>query len=194
MNTGIRRIGGAAIALAIVLLAAPVSAAQVDYFLKIDRIEGESTDSRHDKWIDVLSWSWGASQNSDGRVDARDFLIWQRHTRATPLLAEALLTKRFLTSATLVGEVQTSKEPVQYLKYELENVYITSYQTGGSAGVLINSYQTGGSAGDVVPVDQISLNYERIRYEYTRYDDATSRPLETFTGGFDTKTGTFLPD
>ncbi|MGB7991069.1 MAG: type VI secretion system tube protein Hcp, partial [Candidatus Methylophosphatis roskildensis] len=31
----------------------------VDFFLKIDGIEGESADSKHKKEIDVLSWSWG---------------------------------------------------------------------------------------------------------------------------------------
>lgn len=31
--------------------------AQVDYFLKIDGIEGESTDAKHKNEIDVVSWS-----------------------------------------------------------------------------------------------------------------------------------------
>jgi type VI secretion system secreted protein Hcp len=186
---------GVGIALGFVLMAAPTSAAQVDYFLKIDGIDGESQDPQHDKWIDILSWSWGATQNRDGSVDGHDFLIWQRHSRATPLLAQALLTRQFLSSATLVGELQTSKEPVQYLKYELKNVHISSYQTGGSAGIVINSLAADGSGvGDPVPMEEISLNYEQIRYEYVRFDEATSRPLETFTGGFDATTGMFLPD
>lgn len=33
--------------------------ATVDYFLKIDGIDGESTDNKHKNEIDVLSWSWG---------------------------------------------------------------------------------------------------------------------------------------
>ena len=33
-----------------------------DAFLKIATIDGESTDSKHEKWIEVLSYSWGASQ------------------------------------------------------------------------------------------------------------------------------------
>jgi type VI secretion system secreted protein Hcp len=36
--------------------------AAVDYFLKIDGIEGESLDEKHKGEIDVLSWSWGESQ------------------------------------------------------------------------------------------------------------------------------------
>ena len=34
----------------------------VDYFLKIDGIEGESTDKKHAKEIDVDAWTWGESQ------------------------------------------------------------------------------------------------------------------------------------
>ena len=43
----------------------------VDYFLKIDGIEGESKDSKHAKEIDLLSWSWGASQTGSSWA-ARD--------------------------------------------------------------------------------------------------------------------------
>jgi hypothetical protein len=38
----------------------------VDYFLKIDGIDGESADSKHKDEIDVDSWSWGASQTGVG--------------------------------------------------------------------------------------------------------------------------------
>ena len=37
--------------------------ATVDYFLKIDGIDGESTDNKHKNEIDVLSWSWGETQS-----------------------------------------------------------------------------------------------------------------------------------
>ena len=36
--------------------------ALVDYFLKIDGIEGESQDSKHSKEIELESWSWGETQ------------------------------------------------------------------------------------------------------------------------------------
>jgi type VI secretion system secreted protein Hcp len=38
--------------------------AAFDYFLKIDGIPGESTDSKHKDEIDVLSWSWGETQET----------------------------------------------------------------------------------------------------------------------------------
>jgi len=36
--------------------------ATVDYFLKLDGIEGESQDYKHKGEIDVESFSWGVSQ------------------------------------------------------------------------------------------------------------------------------------
>ncbi len=34
--------------------------AAIDYFLKIDGIDGESQDDKHKNEIDLDSWSWGA--------------------------------------------------------------------------------------------------------------------------------------
>ncbi len=36
--------------------------AAVDFFLKIDGIDGESADSKHKGDIDLASWSWGEAQ------------------------------------------------------------------------------------------------------------------------------------
>ena len=39
--------------------------AQVDYFLKLDGIDGESDDDQFPKWIELTSFSWG-SRNVGG--------------------------------------------------------------------------------------------------------------------------------
>ena len=36
----------------------------VDYFLKLDGIQGESADTNHKDEIQIMSWSWGGSQVS----------------------------------------------------------------------------------------------------------------------------------
>jgi len=36
----------------------------VDLFMNLDGIKGESADAKHKEEIDVLSWSWGASQSA----------------------------------------------------------------------------------------------------------------------------------
>ena len=37
--------------------------AQIDAFLKLDKINGESTDSKHKDEIEILSWNWGSSNS-----------------------------------------------------------------------------------------------------------------------------------
>ena len=40
--------------------------AAVDYFLKIDGLDGESRDSKHKGEIEISSFSWGMSQQGSG--------------------------------------------------------------------------------------------------------------------------------
>ena len=37
--------------------------AAVDYFLKVEGIDGESGDAKHKNEIDLESWSWGETQS-----------------------------------------------------------------------------------------------------------------------------------
>ena len=60
----------------------------VDYILKIDGVDGESTDGKHAKEIDVESWSWGATQTGAsasrgagggaGKVSMQDFHVTKK--------------------------------------------------------------------------------------------------------------------
>lgn len=135
--------------------------AQTDYFLKIDTIEGESTDSKHKNEIDLLSWSWG-EQNSGthaggggggaGKVSMNDFHFTMHVNKASPKLLLACANGQHIPSAVLVCR-KAGKEQQEYIKIKFSDL-------------LISSFQTGGSAGEVVPVDQISLNFSKIEYEY----------------------------
>ena len=72
--------------------------AQVDYFLKIDGIVGESTDDKHKGEIELASFSWGETQQAAGRGGAgagkgaveflvyklTDLLVSSYHTAPSP--------------------------------------------------------------------------------------------------------------
>src|SRR5918995_4005319 len=67
----------------------------VDYFLKIDGIEGESADKAHAKEIELLSFSWGLSQagagahgggGGAGKAAFQDFVFVARVSKASPKL------------------------------------------------------------------------------------------------------------
>jgi type VI secretion system secreted protein Hcp len=135
--------------------------ANVDYFLKLKDIEGESTDAKHKNEIDIESWSWGESNSGSsaygggggaGKVAMNDFSFTMRVNKASPKLLLACASGQHIKEGLLTCR-KAGKEQQEYLKIKFSDL-------------LVSSFQTGGSAGDVVPVDQISLNFAKIEYEY----------------------------
>lgn len=155
--------------------------ANVDYFLKLEGIEGESTDDKHKNEIDVLSWSWGETQSGTaahgggsgaGKVSMQDFHFTMRVNKATPTLLLACATGQPFASAELVCRKAGGAQE-EYLKYTFSDV-------------LVSSYQTGGAAGDTIPTESISLNYAKMEVEYKpqKPDGTLDSPVKV---GYDLK-------
>lgn len=134
----------------------------VDYFLKIDGIDGESQDSKHKGDIDLVSWSWGESQSGThsggggggaGKVSMQDFHFVMKVNKATPKLFHACASGEHIKKAVLVCR-KAGKEQQEFLKYTFTDLLVSSYQTGGSAH------------GDEIPNEQVSLNYAKVEVEY----------------------------
>jgi type VI secretion system secreted protein Hcp len=133
--------------------------AAVDYFLKIDGIQGESTDAKHKNEIELESFSWGATNapahggagKLAGRVAMQDFHFTMLINKASPKLFLACASGEHIKHATLVAR-RAGKHQQEYLVYKFTDVLVSSYQTGAS--------------GDFLPTDQISLNFGRIEFEY----------------------------
>ncbi len=136
--------------------------AVVDYFLKLDGIDGESTDDKHKGEIDIESWSWGSTNSGSagrgggagsGKVSMQDFHFVMKMNKASPKLMENCATGSHIKIGTLTCR-KAGGEQQEYLKIKLSDLLVSSYQTGGSAH------------GDVIPTDQISLNFAKIEFEY----------------------------
>lgn len=135
--------------------------AAVDYFLKIKGVEGDATAEGHTSEIQVESWSWGETNSGSagagpgqgtGKVSMMDFHFVMKANKATPKLFLACATGDHFTDATLACRKAGQKQQ--------------DYMTIKMTDVLISSYQTGGSHGEILPVDQISLNFAKIEMEY----------------------------
>jgi type VI secretion system secreted protein Hcp len=145
--------------------------AAVDYFLKLDGIDGESKDSVNKNHIDLESWSWGETNagsmgrggagGGSGKVSAQDFHFVMQMNKASAKLLAACATGEHIASATLECR-KAGKNPQCFLKIKLTEVLVSSYQTGGSAH------------SDVVPTDQISLNFAKINFDYGAQDEKGS--------------------
>ncbi|MCL4180364.1 MAG: type VI secretion system tube protein Hcp [Verrucomicrobia bacterium] len=151
-------------ALAALALAAclPCQAAS-DFFLKIDGIDGESTDEQHRAEIEIQSFSWGMSNSGTfsggtgggaGKVSMQDIHFTRRLDKASPLLMLACATGQHIPSAVLVCRKSGGDgKPVNYYKITLSDL-------------IVSGVSTGGSSDDDRPMETLSLNFAKIEWEY----------------------------
>jgi type VI secretion system secreted protein Hcp len=140
--------------------------AHVDYFLKLDGIDGESTDAQFPKNIELESWSWGQTNSGGfshgtgggtGKVAMQDFHFVMLMNSASATLAQKCAGGTHIGFAELNCR-KAGDTPQVFLKIKLSDVLVSSYQTGGSAH------------GEIVPTDQISINFAKIEYSYGKQD------------------------
>ena len=135
---------------------------QADFYLKIAGVDGESSDSKHKGEIELESWSFGATQTGvghsgggggAGKVAMQDFHFVMKVSKASPKLFMGCASGEHFKDATLVAR-KAGKEQQEYLKIKLTDILVSSYQQGGSAG------------SNIVPTDQVSLNFAMIEIDY----------------------------
>ena len=152
-----------------------------DYFLNISGVEGESRDAKHKGWIDVESWSWGETNAGSpatgggagaGRVQMQDLHFSTRVSKASPKLFLACANGQHMKEARLVG-VHGGAMQQEFLTWTFSDVLVTGYQTGGAEG-------------DVGPMDQVSLNFSKVRVEY-KAQKADGSLDAAVTAGWDRK-------
>jgi type VI secretion system secreted protein Hcp len=156
--------------------------AQVDFFLKLDGIDGESSDDKHKGEIDILSWSFGNTNTGTmhggggggaGKVQFQDIHFTAHTNKASPKLMLACASGEHIKKGVLICR-KAGKDQQEYLKITLTDVLVSSYQTGGSGH------------SEVLPVDQFSLNFAKVEKEYKpqKADGSLDSPIKA---GWDLK-------
>lgn len=134
----------------------------MDMFLKLDGIKGESVDHKYAGEIDVLSWSWGASNagtghfgggSGSGKVSVQDMSVTKRVDKSSPTILLHVCNGKHIPTATLIVR-KSGEKPLEYLKIKMEQVFVTSYSTGGHAGQ------------DDVLHETLSLNFAKVAVDY----------------------------
>jgi len=157
--------------------------ALVDYFLKIDGVQGESTDSKHKGEIELESFSWGETNSGGhgagggggaGKVSVQDLHFVMKLNKASPKLLLACAMGQHLKQVVLTAR-KAGKQQQEFLVYKFTDLLISSYQTGASAQDLEG------------PLDQVSFNFARIEMEYRpqKPDGSLDAPIKA---GWDVKT------
>lgn len=136
----------------------------VDYFLKLDGIEGESADEKHKNQIQLMSWSWGASNMSSvagtggsgaGKVDMSDFNLMTYFDKSTPKFFKNISKGTHITKGTLEA-VKSGADGKPYLKIDFQEIFITGLQM---------------SASSEVPSVSITFTYNEIKVDYSQQDE-----------------------
>src|SRR5690242_7072690 len=157
-----------------------------ELYLKVDGIPGESKDERHKDEIDVLSYSWGetlpataADAGGGGaRVVIEEVRFVMRVNRASPKLFLACASATHISTAVLTLR-RAGGAGVEFLKWTLSVVAVTSYQTASNVPPGDRS------------TDQVSFRFGKIEMEYrpmnpdgslgppitAGWDAAMSRPM-----------------
>jgi len=134
----------------------------VDFFLKVDGADGESTQTGHTNEIKIHSFSWGASQTTSvsgsggsgaGKASLSDINVMKDLDKASPELFKALLTGKHIATAVLTAQKvtgDTSGKP--FLTITFGEVFVTSQQISGSSEI---------------PSEAVSFSYNTIKFDYS---------------------------
>lgn len=165
-------------ALVAAITAAGVSTASAaqDIFLKIDGVQGESADRAHPNEINVLEWSWGATNSSvvraggagAGKATFNDLTVSKYVDSASPALVSAVSTGKTFKNLTLTVR-RGGNLPIDYLTLTLTDVLVT--------GMSIEN-----SAGEDSVIETIKFNYGTYAYSYvpvSKKDGTKLSPLTT---------------
>lgn len=151
----------------------------VDILLKIDGIKGESVIDGHEGEIDVIAWSWGMTQSGTthtatggggGKVNVSDITFTKLVDIATADLIKACTSGRHIKKAELVVRKAGGAKSIEYLKITMEEVLVSSYNTGGSNDDLDRVQET------------LSFNFARFNMEYTQQDEKGGKKGSTKAG------------
>lgn len=134
----------------------------MDMFMKLTDIKGEAVDDKHKDEIDVLAWSWGFSQTGSthsgsgggaGKVNVHDLSFTKHIDKSSPDLYLSCCNGKHVGSAVLTVR-KAGENPLEYLIITMEDV-------------IISSISPGGSGGEDKLAENVSLNFARVKVDYT---------------------------
>jgi type VI secretion system secreted protein Hcp len=158
----------------------------VDIFMKIDGIAGEAKDKggkKHEGEIDVLSWSWGASNpgssstgggGGTGKVDVTDLNFTKFVDKSSPVLFLSCCNGKHHKDATLTMR-KAGETPLEFLTVKLTDVIVASIHQGGEHSS--NDY----------PTESIALNFAKAEVIYKEQDEKGGQKGGDVVMGWDVK-------
>jgi type VI secretion system secreted protein Hcp len=148
----------------------------VEIFLKLDGIDGESEKSGAEKYIEIFSFSNGASNPSSvafgtgsgaGKVDISSLSLQKQLDKSSPMLFLNCCSGKHIATGNMVVREATGDNTTKiYYQYDMTEVFVDSISWGGAAG--------GGKPSESISLSAKSL---KISYWYQNADGTLGGPL-----------------
>jgi type VI secretion system secreted protein Hcp len=151
----------------------------VDMFLKLEGppVEGESKVKGYEGQIQILDVHFGINQPAGGhfgggsgvgKADFHDISVTKRFDLSSPtLMGFCANGKHFDKGTVVMRKVSGDKEPMIWLKIEMNHVLISACTPSG----------LGGGEG----MEHLTLNFDKIKMDYTsQKEDGTKDKTKTF--------------
>ncbi|WP_290648314.1 type VI secretion system tube protein Hcp [Aquisalimonas sp.] len=148
-------------------------------FLKLEGIQGESSDHAHEGAMEVTAWNWGGTNTGSmheargggsGKPEFKDLSVTKFTDMASPALWQHMATGKHIPSGELIMR-KTGGDPVEFLKIELEQI-------------LVSGIEASGAEGEKRATEEVSLNFARWKVIYTP-QEADGTPGAEVDFGFD---------
>jgi type VI secretion system secreted protein Hcp len=138
-----------------------------DTFMKIDGIEGESSDDKYKGWIEVIRYGIGVKQTvsivassaggaSAERADFSDFVIRKLMDRSSPKLALACAAGTHINQI-IVELCRAGTEKIPFMTYTLKNCLIRKVITTDGNDTIAN-----------FPAETVKINFGKIEWRYAQ--------------------------
>jgi type VI secretion system secreted protein Hcp len=137
-----------------------------DFYLQLDGIKGESTDSNHVGWIECMSINWDIQQPKSAtastggghtaeRAELSEISISKLVDLSSPMLAQTCACGKTIPKAKLeMMRADGNGTPIKYFEVELENVLIAHIAPG--------------FAGGDIAAEGLGLKFSKVKWKYTQ--------------------------
>jgi type VI secretion system secreted protein Hcp len=162
-----------------------------DAYFKIDGVEGQAEDTKHEKWIQLLSYNHSifnettgmhsaGGAHMGGRVQHNDIVLSKQIDGTSPMLMLACCQGKAHPTAVieLVRAGASGNDAIPYQKIELTDV-------------VVKSVSPMGADGSSFPTESVSLTYATIKWTVTK-TGKDGKPAGEIVSGWDLKKNTKL--
>jgi type VI secretion system secreted protein Hcp len=160
----------------------------IDVYLQIDGIKGESSDSKHQGWIECESVGWAVTQprsatastgggHTAERAELTEISFTKTADLSPPILLQTCAGGRTIPKAKFeFFRADGSGERVKYYEIELMNVLIGRVAPVIGPGIILH--------------ETVSLKFSKVRWTYTKQNVAGGSAGNT-AGGWDLSTNCY---